>query len=363
MADRLFCVRQLRAIGVGDNPNGRSRRSAGGYSLTPTGRREWRANSQSEYYHRGMARLEVALARIRHQHAPPSGRQRWTRSGGARSGGAQNSVCPGQGEHLGAFSLGEPTPNPVRLVHLQSVSATRDHGRALKTHGLRLCLTAGPGGTSFPFRVEEEGAGHAAARGVQLPVPQISVRAGKAPGIGHFDPLWSVQISSVPTMPGIWARSVTRFSHQDTARAVRSGLTLCGLPRWGRIRADPGTDVDQTLDRFSAHDKTLILFFVDLGEDPLRGSQSRGARSVNPTWCGIAHTGGNTQARTGPWPFVQLRLLSAVVAGPALFVCPNYPLWGPDCRIAESQGSGEPNRMSSVKKSDASSTPSAGGIT
>jgi hypothetical protein len=211
--------------------------------------------------------------------------------------------------------------------------------------------------------VEEERAGHSAAGRVQLPVPQISVRAGKAPGIRHFDPLWSDQISRVPTQPGIWARSVTRFSQQETPRVMKSGRCLCGVPRWGRIRADPGADVDQTLDRFSFRDKTLILFFVDLGEDPFRVVGSTGASSVNRAPCGIAHMAGQTRRGTGPWPFVYVRLLSAVEAGAAVHICPNHPLWGPYCRIAEGQGSGEPKSSSTVKKSDASSTPSAGGIT
>ena len=305
-----------------------------------------------------MARFEVVHSRTRPQRVRPSGRQRWTRSGGANA-----SVGSGERQHLGSFAFGEPTPDAVGLMHLQGVGATGDHGRALETHRLRLGLAPSSGGSAFAFRVEEERAGHSAARRVQLPVPQISIRAGKAPGIRHFDPLWSDQISRIPTQPGIWARSVTRFSQHGTPRVMKSGRSLRGVPRWGRIRADPGADVDQTLDRFSFRDKTLILFFVDLGEDPFRVVGSTGAGSVNPAACGIAHTARNTRLGTGPWPFVHVRLLSAVEAGAAAHICPNHPLWGPYCRIAEGQGSGEPKSSSTVKKSDASSTPSAGGIT
>ncbi len=305
-----------------------------------------------------MARFEVVHSRTRPQRVRPSGRQRWTRSGGANA-----SVCSGERQHLGSFALGEPTPDAIGLVHLQGVGATSDHCRALETHRLRLCLAPSSGWSAFAFRMEEERAGHPAARRVQLPVPQIGIRAGKAPGIRHFDPLWSDQISSVPTEPGIWARSVTRFSQHAAPRVMKSGRSLCGVPRWGRIRADPGADVDQTLDRFSVRDKTLILFFVDLGEDPFRVVGSGGVGSVNRAACGIAHTVGDTRIGTGPWPFVYVRLLSAVEAGAAAHICPNHPLWGPYCRIAEGQGSGEPKSSSTVKKSDAPSTPSAGGIT
>ncbi len=305
-----------------------------------------------------MARSGVVHSRTGHQRVRPSGRQRWTRSGGTR-----NSVRAGEGQHLGAFSLGEPAPDAVWLMHLQGVGPTGDHRRTLETHRLGLCFAPGPRGSAFSLRMEEERAGHSAARGVQLPVPQISIRAGKAPGVRHFDPLWSDQISSVPIWPGVGARSVTRFSQQGTPRAVKSGRSLCGVPRWGRIRADPGADVDPTLDRFSPGDKTLILFFVDLGEDPFRGPRIRASPIGSPTGCGIAHTIRGDRFAIGSWPLVHRRLLSAVTIGAEVHLCPDYPLWGPYRRIAEGQGSGDPSSTSIVKKSDASSTSSAGGIT
>jgi hypothetical protein len=107
----------------------------------------------------------------------------------------------------------------------------------------------------------------------------------------------------------------------------------------------------------------LILFFVDLGEDPFQGLQTGGSPIVGYWWCGIAHTDGDTRFKTGPSPLVHLRLLSAVTAGGKAQFRPNNPLWGPYRRIAEGQGSGDPSSTLLAKKLDAVSTSSAGGIT
>ena len=90
---------------------------------------------------------------------------------------------------------------------------------------LGLRLAAGPSRSAFALRVEEERARHPATRRVQLPIPKVGIRAGKAPGVSHIDPLcslqrcrnqrcsnqiWLTQILSSPTEPGIWARSAPR---------------------------------------------------------------------------------------------------------------------------------------------------------
>jgi hypothetical protein len=210
--------------------------------------------------------------------------------------------------------------------------------------------------------MEEEGTRHSPTRCVQLPVPQISIRAGKAPGIRHFDPLWSDQVVSVPTVPGIWARSVTRCGQQGVPLAELAGESLCGLPRWGRIRADPGADGPQTLERFSSRDKTLILFFVDLGGDLLGRSGSTAFEAAGDTACGIAHNRVEGPRGTGSWPPVHERLLSAVRVGSDGCLCPNHPLCGTYCQIAKGPGCGVP-RSKTAMNSEETSTPSAGGIT
>ncbi len=288
---------------------------------------------------------------------PPTGRQRWT-----RSGVANGSVRAGQSEHLGALTLRESTPDAVRLVDLQRVRAARHHGRTLETHRFCLRLASGSRGSALSFRMEEEGTRHSPARRVQLPVPQISIWAGKAPCIRHFDPLWSVQTSGVPTEPGMRARSVTRSTRRGRPLGDLVGETLRGLPRWGRIRADPGADDDQTLDRFSSRDKTLILFFVDLGEDLFRGPRPTRSSDAGVAACGVAHTPEDGRLGAAPWPFVGVRLLSAVRARFDVHICPNYPLCGTYREIAKGQGYGGRTSRTALKF-DETSTPSAGGIT
>jgi hypothetical protein len=165
-----------------------------------------------------MARWRVLSSRTRSVTVPPSGRRcRDHSSGGCRTarlrsspycdpsggagddptGGAQGrSVRSGQCQHLRPFALRQATPDPVGLVDLQRVGPAGCHCRALETHGLRLGLAPGSGRPALALRMEEEGTCHPPAGCVQLPVPQISIRAGQAPGVSHVDPFCSDQICS-----------------------------------------------------------------------------------------------------------------------------------------------------------------------
>lgn len=299
---------------------------------------------------------------------PPSGRQRWTRSGGGYpppTVSRDGSVHAGERQHLRPLSLGQPAPDSIRLVHLKGVSSTRRHGRTFETDGLGLRLTPGPRRTAFALGVEEERARHPAAGCVQLPVPEVGIRAGKAPGVRHVDPLRCEfggdricldPISKRPTEPGIWARSVAR---QDQPGGYRPRPTNPGdLPRWSRIRADPGAVDDQTLDPFSARDKTLIMIFVDLDDGALPEHWAVHSKIERVSRCGVAHTRIRGPFGVGRWPVVFLRLLSALGVATDAHFCPKNPLWGTYGRTAESQGSGG----SAALKTSPSIT-SAGGTT
>ena len=216
------------------------------------------------------------------------------------------------------------------------------HRRTFETHGLGLCLTSGPGGPTFPLRVEEEGTGHPATGRMQLPVPKISVWAGKAPGVRHFDPLCSDEhegyrrISDwfatnrrryalsrrhpicgdrtpvVATVPGIWARSTPRLDRMGVLPVRLTSTCPAWLPRDSRIRADPGAVDLQTLDRFSSFDKSLITNFVDLDDDFFPVAGPTGSTNIQPAGCVIAHTTQESRFSIRQWLIVGERLLSAV---------------------------------------------------
>ena len=375
-----------------------------------------------------MARSSVVPARIKQHLLPPSGRQRWTHSGGvvpqvtgcpatpgaptssdarmvahrhprasfpavradsARQPTREASVRGGQREHLGAFAFGEAAPYPVRLMDLQRMRSAGGHRRTFEAHGLGLRLTSGPGGPAFPLRMEEEGTGHPATGSVQLPVPKISVWAGKAPGIRHFDPLcsdehkgyprhsnwWNTnrrryalsrrdpicgdRASVVPTVPGIWARSTPRLDRSGGQLAGLTNKHPRRLPRDGRIRADPGAVDLQTLERFSSFDKSLITNFVDLDDDFFQVPGPAGSTTIQPVRCVIAHTPNESRFSIRQWLIVDERLLSAVSIASIAQICPKRPLLGTYCRSAVGQGSGS----STGSEDHQPTTPSAGGIT
>ena len=239
------------------------------------------------------------------------------------------SVRGGQGEHLRPLALGEATPDPIRLVNLEGVRTAGSHSGTLETHGLGLGFTARACRPSFALGMEEERTRHAAARGVQLPIPEISIRAGKAPGVRHVYPHFDHPKVTIPTPPGIWARETSRKnSSNGSPNAGARGNFVVALPRNGRIRADLGVVDFSTLDRFSALDKTLITIFLDLDRVARRARWRGSIVELRADTCGVAHIAFDDGSITGEWRGGALRLLSAVGTGTNGEECPMYPLCG-----------------------------------
>ncbi len=84
------------------------------------------------------------------------------------------------------LSLGESTPDAVRLVHIDRVLTAGHHRGAVQADGLRVRFAAGSGRTAFAFGVEEEGTGHSATCGIELPVPAVGVRSRKSSRVCHL---------------------------------------------------------------------------------------------------------------------------------------------------------------------------------
>jgi len=273
-------------------------------------------------------------------------------------------VRAGQRQHLCAFPLGEPTPDSVGFVDLERMGPAGGHRRTFEAHRFRLRLPPCSRRSAFTLRVEEERAGHATAGRVQLPVPQIGIRAGKAPGVRHFDPLGGDQNPNSPPGPGIWARS--------TPRSNENGVTVMGMtvtaqvssPCSGRIRADPGAVDLQTLERFSSLDKTLITFFVDLDQDGSGTDPGPAADQV----CVVAHMTDRAQIGGGRSRHESGRLLSVLRVEANRRFCPRNSFLGPYCRstgvnvFRHHPASSSAGSLLLVRFSEAS-TPSAGGVT
>lgn len=220
------------------------------------------------------------------------------------------SVGAGKRQHLGPFALREPAPDAVRLVHPQGVVAAGRHGRALEADRFGLGLSPGPGRSTLPLGVEEEGAGHSTTCRVQLPVPEICIRSGKAPGVRHVDPLFSsCRSCRRSTGPGIRAGS-TEQRDRTRPRRPRAVGSACVVLSLGRIRADHDAVDLQTLEPSSVLDKTLITFFVDLEIDRVIvvGRRTSGAR-VEPG-CEVCHDPVNGPEETHDEPRVMNRLPS-----------------------------------------------------
>ena len=84
-----------------------------------------------------------------------------------------------------AVVLGEPTPDAVGLSHAQRVRGTGgDHG-AGRADGLGRFLPGCPRRPALAVGVEEQRAVGAAARAVELPVPQVGVGPGESRDVGH----------------------------------------------------------------------------------------------------------------------------------------------------------------------------------
>jgi hypothetical protein len=287
--------------------------------------------------------------------------------------GAGFSVRAGQRQHLCALTLGKPAPDPVGLMHLQGVCPAGGHCRAFEADRFGLRLPARPSRSALALWMEEERTRHPATRRVQLPIPQVGIGPGKAPGVSHIDPLGSLQrhrfrrssnqicggqISLLPTSPGIWARSTTRANGPDRGAGAAPNFRP-DLPRCSRIRADPGAVVEQTLERFSGFDKSLIMFFVDLDRSLPVACAGSETRTV-PSWmCGIAHTPGRPVGDFKGWLLSPRRLLSVVGVDKFALNCPKDPLWGPYRCFVDDQGS----VGSAVAIPQLPSTSSAGGVT
>jgi len=333
---------------------------------------------------------------VAHRH--PTAPQTAIRANYPRLTAGAGSVCRGKREHLRAFAFGEAAPDAVGLVDLERMSPAGRHRRTFEAHGLGLGFPSGPRWSAFPLRVEKERTGHPATGCVQLPVPQVGVRAGKAPGVRHIDPLYrnrrrrnqrridrpganrrnsqrcwanvrhfdlsrrdpicGDRTPGIATVPGIWARSTPRTNQTGVLLAELASKSPRRLPRSGRIRADPSAVDLQTLDRFSSFDKSLITNFVDLDDDFFPVTAPAGSTTIQPAECVIAHTTEESVFGVGQWRNVGRRLLSAVSRASIARFCPKHPLLGPYCRSAEGQGSG-----GSTSRETQPSTPSAGGIT
>jgi len=240
----------------------------------------------------------------------------------------ERSVRSGHGQHLRPLALREASPDAVGLVNLQRVRPAGSHRGALETHGLGLGLTARACRPTFALGMEEERAGHAAACGVQLPVPEIRVRAGKAPGVRHVDPHFD-HPKVITSTPGIWARGTARKIVSKGSPTVRTtGNFVVALPRCGRIRADLGVVDLSTLDRFSSLDKTLITIFFDLDREARRARWEGSVVELRANVCGVAHIPFDHGSITGEWRGGVLRLLSAVKPVTNGDECPMYPFCG-----------------------------------
>lgn len=291
--------------------------------------------------------------------------------GGAAGG--RRSVRSGQGQHLRPLALGKAAPDAIGLMYLQGVGPAGCHRRTFEANGLGLCFASGPGRSPFALRMEKERTRHPAARCMQLPIPQVCIWARKAPGVSHIDPLgclqrcinqrsvnqiYAAQISKPPTEPGIWARSAPHTNQRKPDADKTSGIRP-DLPRWSRIRTDPGAVVDQTLERFSSFDKSLIMFFVDLDRAVSSPVQCAESTTVPRPVCALAHTPEPARTDFGGWRLVVLRLLCVVNSFRYVRHCPKDPLWGPYRCFVDDQGS----VGSAVASPQLPSTSSAGGVT
>ena len=146
------------------------------------------------------------------------------------------------------LAFGQTTPDPVRLVHLQGVSSAGHHRRAIQADGLRGGLPPKARRPPFTLGMEEVRTGHSPARGVELPVPFVGIRPGKAPGIGHGV---AHLRCSPPPMAGNWA-STGGSPH-------RGGF----LTRSGRICTDIDAAVIKTVGPIGRRFKSMKAIFQD----------------------------------------------------------------------------------------------------
>lgn len=137
---------------------------------------------------------------------------------------------PGRGsgrrsQDLLPLALRQAAPDPVRLMHLERMPTAFQQGGAAGADRLRFRFTSGARRPTFTLGVEEIGTGHPAARGMQLPVPQIGVGPRKAPGVGHHVPLLDLG------RPDARTTDEGEGSHRGVAPLQRTSLLPPDPPR------------------------------------------------------------------------------------------------------------------------------------
>lgn len=174
----------------------------------------------------------------------------------------------GCGEDLLPFTLGEASPDPVRLVYLQRVPAAFQQSRAPRADRLRLRLAPRARRAAFALRVEEIGTGHATACRVKLPVPHIRVGPRKAPGVCHHVPLCDL------------GRPDPHATDEGGGRNDRGIAPRPGPPCFHRIRGGAEVAVFSTIDRHP------IMIKACRGTRPVRRGRQPDPWPSAPTGCG-----------------------------------------------------------------------------
>lgn len=142
-----------------------------------------------------------------------------------------------RGNNLLSLVFAQATPDTVRLMHLKRVFAAFQQSWTPRTDRFRSSFAPCPRGATFPFRMEEIRTGHAAARRVQLPIPQIGIGPRKTPGIGHRSSLLD------------HTQAVTVTSGNDAATNALSTVPFGPKPLPGREHHRVGATDSLTIER------------------------------------------------------------------------------------------------------------------
>jgi hypothetical protein len=138
-----------------------------------------------------------------------------------------------EGLQMVPFAFRKTTPDSVRLVNFQRVLTAREQRGALHAHGLRVGLSSSSRRSALSFRMEKVGTRHSAASGYELPIPSVSVRAGKSASVCH-----SVRSSGHPMNQGALERT-------DLARLqwhAGSSRRHCATDRKSMVTPITGSD-------------------------------------------------------------------------------------------------------------------------
>ncbi len=128
-------------------------------------------------------------------------------------------------------------------MDFQRVGPAGEHRRTVVAHGFGAGLASRASRSTLAFRVEEIRTGHAAAGRVQLPIPHVGIRPGKAPGIGH---------------------GVAHLRHSPSSTVTNeASIGAHLLARPGRIRIDIDAAVIMTLGPFGERIKSGFVIFGD----------------------------------------------------------------------------------------------------